>query len=749
LKPANIIVTKAGIKLVDFGLAKLVPAGPGSNVSVLPTQAGSNLTQEGMILGTFQYMPPEQLEGKEADARSDIFALGAVLYEMATGRKAFVGTSQASLIAAILSTQPPSMTSLAPMTPPALDRVVRTCLEKDPEDRWQSAHDVAGELKWIAEAGSQAGVPAPLVSRRKSRERLAWSAAAVFAIVAAAAIAGYVRRAPRPARTTVTSILVPEKRFVTFIAISPDAGKIAFAAASPGAKNQLWVRSLDSSAAQALPGTEGADHPFWSPDSRSIGFFAGGKLKRIEAAGGPALVLAETAPNGIGGSWNRDGTILFARPGAPISRIPDSGGSPEPVTRLDTARGETTHRYPVFLPDGRHFLYLAANLAGAPDDRANRIRVGSLDSKDDRELIRADSNTFYGNGHLFFQRDLDLFALAFDPKTLAVAGAPIPVSQQVARSALYWNFGVFSVAENGTVAYGGAAETASRLLWFDRTGRQTGAVGEPAFLFEPPRISPEGRRAAVAVRDPSTRKSDVWILDLERGVQTRLTTGPGDNTTPSWSPDGARVLFSSDRKHQADIYRKTVSGSGAEEPVLEGEGQRLADDWSRDGRFLAFELREPKGDRKVALSVLELATGKITTFHSRGVDNGEARFSPDGRWLAFSSDESGRFEVYLAAFPGPGEKIQLSTSGGYGLAWRRDGKELYYLSSDGKLMAVQIRSSDPPIQADAPQVLFEPHPLATAFDAAPDGQRFLVVSSGLEQSPPITLIQNWAPRQTR
>jgi Tol biopolymer transport system component len=750
LKPANIIVTKAGIKLVDFGLARLVPARAGSDVSILPTQAGTNLTQQGMILGTFQYMSPEQLEGKDADPRSDIFALGAVLYEMATGRKAFAGASQASLIAAILGTQPPSMSSLAPMTPPALERVVRTCLEKDPDERWQSAHDVAGELKWIAEAGSQAGTPAPVLLRRKSRERLAWAIAAVLAVVSAAAIAGYVRRAPKPAPMTMTSILVPDKRFVNFLAISPDATRIAVAAAPPGARAQLWVRLLDEPTSRALPGTEGAELPFWSPDGRSIGFFADGKLKRIEVSGGPAVVLADAAPNGIGGTWNRTGTILFARPGLPISRIPESGGAPEPVTHLDASRGETTHRYPFFLPDGKHFLYLAANLAGGPNDRANRVRVASLDSKDDRDLAPVDSNTQYASGRVFFQRDLDLFALEFDPKTFRSRGSPIPVAEQVGRSQAYWNLGMFSVAEAGTIAYPVASNATSRLLWFDRTGRQIGTVGDPATFsqFNPLSLSPDGRRAAVAIRDTSTRKVDVWIRDLERGTQTRLTTGPGDNENPIWSPDGRRVLFTSDRKHQGDIYGKTGSG-GAEDPVLEGEGQRITDDWSPDGRFVAVEFREPKGSRRVALSILDMSTGKLTPFHQRGVDGGDARFSPDGRWLAYSADDSGRMEVYVAAFPGAGSSAQVSTSGGFAPAWRRDGRELYYLSSDGKMMSVEIPPAGPSFEPGVPKVLFEPHPLPITYAATPDGQRFLVLSSGDEQSPPITLIQNWVPRPAR
>ncbi len=746
LKPGNVMLTKTGVKLLDFGLAKAIkPASQRSELTALPTMAGSpNLTQEGTILGTFQYMAPEQLEGKEADARTDIFAFGAVLHEMATARKAFEGQSQASLIAAILEHTPPPISTIQPMTPPALDRVVRTCLAKDPEDRWQSAHDVASELKWIAEAGSQAGAPAVVVKRRRSREWLAWTVAAVLLAVATAAIAGYVRRAPKPARIVRSSLLLPEMRFLNFLAISPDGSQLAFVASSPGGKGVLWVRSLDGISAQPLPGTENAEFPFWSHDGRSLGFFADAKLKRIEAAGGPAVILCDAGPNGLGGTWNSDGVILFGLPGAPISRIPASGGTPAPVAPLDPGRRETTHRYPWFLPDGRHFIYLAANLAGAPDDPANLIRLASIDSKEDRAIMPGHSNTMFANGHLLFERDGSLFAQRFDTKSLRTTGELLAIGERISVSVDFWRYALFGAAESGMIAYGTTAEAPSRLLWLDRAGRQIGTVGEPAFYREP-RISPDGRRLAVTLFDPSTRKTDIWLYELTRGIRTRFTSGPSSNNgTPIWSPDGQHIVFLTDRKHQADLYRKATSGAATEEPLLEGEGQRIPDDWSSDGRFLALEFREPKGDRLVTLSILPLAgEPKLSAFFRRGVNPGEARFSPDGRWLAYSTEESGRSEVYVAPFPGPGGKWQVSTNGGFGPAWRRDGKELFYLSSDSKVMAVEIRASGTTLDPGVPQVLFEPHPLAIAYDAAADGQRFLMVSAGIEQSPPITLVQNW------
>jgi Tol biopolymer transport system component len=759
LKPGNVMLTKSGVKLLDFGLAKAVaPARMQSRLTSLPTmEGGAKLTQEGTILGTFQYMAPEQLEGKEADARTDIFAFGSVLYEMATGKKAFSGTSQASLIAAILDRDPAPISTVQPMSPPALDRVVKTCLAKDPEDRFQTAHDVKLQLQWIVEGGSQAGVAAPVVARRKSRERLAWGLFAAAALAATFFASGYLRRAPMPASAVRTSVILPEKQFLHFIAISPDGRRLAFVAGTPGGKRQIWVRQLDTLAAQPLPGTENADLPFWSPDGRSLGFFADGKLKKIDTVSGPAVILCDAGPNGLGGTWSREGVILFAQPSAPISRVPETGGTPVPVTKLDSSRHESTHRFPSFLPDNRHFLYVAANLLGAPDDPANLIRVASIDSKDDQALIPAYSNTIYAasaagaaEGHLLYQRDGSLFAQPFDPARLKTSGQAVPIAEHVAAYSAIWRQTTFCAAENGTVAYGMARTTPSTLFWFDRNGRQLGTVGAPAFFTSGLtsgvgrfRISPDGRQIAATIFDPSTRTSDIWLHNFDRGIRTRLTSGPASAADPVWSPDGKHIVFGSNRKHQADLYRKPAGG-GVEDAVIEEEGFRVADDWSPDGRFLAMELREPKGERKVSLSVLPLSGGKITTYLRRGTSTGDSRFSPDGRWLAYTSDESGRYEIYVGAFPGPGARWQISSEGGVQPRWRRDGKEIYYLSSDLRLMSVEIRLSGDALEPGIPVLLFEPHPLPSIYDASADGQRFLFLPSGAEQSQPITLVQNWA-----
>jgi len=754
LKPGNVMLTKSGVKLVDFGLARFAPPVSGlSGMSVLPTQAGANLTEEGTILGTFQYMAPEQLEGKDADARTDIFALGTVLYETATGQKAFSGTSQATLIAAIIGTYPPPISTIQPMIPPALDRVVKTCLAKDPEDRWQTAHDVMLELKWVAEGGSQAGVPAPIVARRKSRERLAWALFAVAALAAAALAIGYVRRAPVPARTFRSSILLPEKMSIACPTLSPDGSRLAFLAGeSGGSKHLLWVRPLAALSAQPLPGTENAQLPFWSPDGRSIAFFADKKLKRIDIVGGPALTVCD-ADDGLGGAWNREGTILFALPSSPLYRVPASGGTPIAVTRLDASRHETTHRYPQFLPDGRHFLYLAGNLAGGPNDPANQIHVGSLDSKEDRPVLRADSSAIFASagssaGYLLFARDGNLLAQAFDPRRLEASGDLFPVAQEISLYRQFWNFANFSTSENGVLAYQTQRTLSSQMRWFDREGRKVGDLGAVGD-YSSPRISPDGKRIAVNATDATTRKRDIWIYDLARGTPTRLTGGGSDNAVAVWSPDGNSILFLSDRKHQADLYVKATAGGGGEEALLEAEGQKIPSDWSADGQFIAFESREPAGQRRVTLSILPVAgERKPRPFLQRGSEVGTSRFSPDGRWLAYTSLESGRWEVYVAAFPGPGGRWQVSTAGGHDPRWRRDGKELFYISDDRRIMSVEIKS-DTTFEAGVPKPLFETTIAGLAplslYDVSADGQRFLIVTPvGAQAASPLTLVVNWA-----
>jgi eukaryotic-like serine/threonine-protein kinase len=747
LKPGNVMLTKSGVKLLDFGLAKAVaPAKQPSGMTSLPTMASSPLTQEGTILGTFQYMAPEQLEGKEADARSDIFAFGAVLYEMATGKKAFAGSSQASLISAIMKEDPTPIAALQPMTPPALDRVVKTCLAKDAEDRFQTAHDAKLQLQWIAEMGSAAGVPAPIVARRRSRERLAWTGFAIAALAAALFAAGYLRRAPRPERGIRATLPFPEKMFLGELALSPDGNRLAFTASKVGMEPALWVRDLDGSSAQPVAGAENAYFPFWSPDSRSIGFFAAGKLKRVDASGGAILTVCD-AVRGVGGTWNRDGTIVFApAPTSALYQVAAGGGKPVPVTKLDASRHEAAHRYPQFLPDGRHFLYMAGNLGGATDDPANAIRVGSLDGSVDKLLVKTLSNAGYASGYLLYGRDGTLLAQRFDTSKLEVRGEPVPAVPKIGLSSWHSNW-LFSASENGRLVAAPVFAPPSRLVWFDRNGKETGSIGEPA-PFGNLRLSPDGRKVAADVYDPVHDTSDIWIYDAETGMGAKFVFGQAHETNPVWSPDGSRVVFVSDRKAKSgrgDLWMKPLDG-GKEEIFTESEDARTPEDWSKDGRFISCNVIPARGKRDYEVWVVDTAEqNRVAPFATGALAAVSSRFSPDGRWIAYASNESGRFDVYVRPFPSGAGTWQVSTAGGGSPVWRRDGKELFFVSLDSKIMAVSVEA-DSKFHAGTPVVLF---PLRASggtanYDVSHDGQRFLVNSPASDiASPPIDLFVHW------
>ena len=749
LKPGNVMLTKSGVKLLDFGLAKPVASIASKGTSTaLPTQA--DLTREGTILGTFQYMAPEQVEGKEADARTDIFSLGAVLYEMATGKKAFSGATQASLISSILRDEPPSISQVAPMTPPALDRVVKTCLAKDPEERWQSAGDVAKELKWIAE-GSAAGVAAPasVSSRRRFREQIAWGIAALA--VAAAAWLGLFRARPAAtpaARLLRTNVLLPERVGLNNAVVSPDGTRLVFSGTDTTGKVQLWIRPLDAYTATPIAGTENAILPFWSPDGRFVGFFADKKVKRIEAGGGSPIVLYEV--DGVGGAWGANGDILVSAPSGPILKLPAAGGKAEPVTKLDATRGETAHRYPFFLPDGKHFLYLALNLSGNSRDPANRIWVGSVDGSPAKPLIPANFNAQYADGQLLFIRGGDsggsLLAEPFDPARLETRGEPVTVAEQIGLYGDFLGYGDFSVSAQGTLLYD-AFRFITRLEWFDRGGKSTGMLGEPATHFNPS-ISRDGERIAFDVYDPGTNSTQIWIAEVSRGVRTRLTSPPATNSLPVWSPDGSRILFQSDRKHQADMFIRSVGGTGSEESLTDENGQKLVADWSQDGKFILFFDREAAGTRLMQMSAMPLAGDRkpFVILPRSPNDFGTARFSPDGYWVAYDVDESGRREIYVVSFPDGRQKVQISNSGGVNARWARGGKEIIYLAFDGKLMSVDIDASRGGLRAGTPKALFQlPEGAGFAgWDVSGDGERFLINVPVIKSSSvPLSVVVNW------
>jgi len=759
LKPGNIMLTKSGTKLLDFGLAKLKQeAAPASaQLTELPT-AKDPLTAQGTLLGTLQYMAPEQVEGKEVDARTDIFAFGAVVYEMATGKRAFEGKTQASLIAKILEIDPPPISSLQPMTPPALDRVVKKCLAKEPEKRWQTASDVCDELKWIAEGGSQTGMAAPVSATRKnplSDARLAWIvAAAIFLAALALASFAYSRRAPQQAHAVRFTLFPPEKWSLAGtgavttgatapVNISPDGQQVAFVAVSDEGKTLLWVRSLDTLTAVSLAGTEGASAPFWSPDSRSLGFFAGGKLKKLDLAGGPPVTLCD-APDNRGGTWNRDGLIVFAPTNtSALQKVPASGGAPAPATVL--GQGELGHIRPSFLPDGRHFLYSSI----APHQGlGGPIYQGSLDSANRKALFNANSaNALYSQGYLVFLRETTLVAQPFDARRLELTGDAFPIVERIRTSASTQPYGYFSVSENGALAYQTGAETAnSQLLWFDRTGKQIGALGDPA-AYSALELSPDGKRASVNIPDEAGKGRDIWLYDLPRGLRTRFTFGPADVSGSVWSPDGSRIVYSSRRKGSFDLYQKASSGAGSEEMLLESSVDKYPASWSPDGRFVLYE--SLSSSRTADLFVLPL-TGDRKPFpllqtQFGGTDDG--RISPDGRWVAYRSNESGRSEIYVAPFPAPGGKWQLSTAGGYFPRWRHDGSEIFYLTPDNKLMAASVNGKGTGFEVGAVNPLFATH-IATLgsyqYDVSADGQRFLINTSPEQAtSSPITVVLNW------
>jgi len=756
LKPGNVMLTKSGVKLLDFGLAKAwAPVSSASSLTALPTQAPA-LTAEGTLLGTLQYMAPEQLEGKEADARTDVFALGTVLYEMATGRKAFSGGSQASLISAIMSSEPPSLSTHQPMSPPALDRIVRTCLAKDPEDRWQTARDMALQLRWLLEAGSHPEIAPRPVARRGLRQAIPWAIAGLCLALLLFAIFLASRRQAEQPRTVRAFIPPPGKSVFHFageansgpVTVSPDGRRLAFVAADQDGRTQLWVRPLDALEAFPIPRTESASFPFWSPDGRFLGFFANGKLRTVEASDSPAppRVLADVF-EGRGGSWSINGTILYSHGYSHrglLYRVSSSGGKSAAATTLDEKGGEQGHCWPLFLPDGRRFLY---NVRFA-DAARNAIYAGSLDSDEKTFVLRADSNMAFAAGYLLFRQGERLLAARLDARTLAIAGEPLPVAERVEYFAPTGG-SIFS-ASGSVLAYSAQGEGwLSRLVWLDRTGKELGTVGPPANNFSG-RLSPDGTRVALSLMDArSSAKPQLWIYETSRGTGTQLTYGDWVNVWAVWSPDGGRLVFASSRKGKWDLYEIGLRDR-EERVLLESGNSKLPNGFSRDGRFLLYEEIDPQTNRDI--KVLPL-TGdrRPRALVATPFDERSAQFSPDGRFVAYVSDEPGRNEVYLAAFP-EGARRRVSTEGGSQPRWSADGRELFYIAPGRKLTAVTVdtRGAEPVLgQA---RTLFQMPPLArggtafgvpTKYDVSPDG-RFLVHARLAEEAPvPITLVLNW------
>ena len=761
LKPGNIMLTSDGVKLLDFGLAKFRGSAtpPISGVSIAATmatpmgQAGPPLTGQGTIVGTLHYMSPEQLEGRDPDARCDLWALGCVLYEMVVGRRPFDGASGATLIGAIVRDQPPAVSSAHALASRGLERVVERCLEKDPNQRWQTAADLRSELLWVAsESGVRArGEDAPV----RPRTRRVPVPIAVFgiAIVAlgigvAAGIglrreqaAGVLRFSVFPeSGTTLTP--APVSRTVQ-AALSPDGRYLTFVASSAGTP-RLWLRALDAVAATALPGTEGAAFPFWAPDSRAIGFFTRGKLHRIDINGSGLHALA-VAPSARGGSWNADGTILYApTSGAGLMRVPAGGGTAQPATSLAAGNRQrfSAEYWPTFLPDGRHFLSFA--LSGSKDDRG--VYIGSLGSLETKQLAKTDTMAAYASGHLLFVRDGTLVAQPFDLGRLELTGTATAIAEHIGYYPNYGHAG-FSVSPNGLLIYAPSATTAGQLTWIDRSGTRGTTVGPPA-TYATPQLSPDDSRMVAGVIDPLTATNDLWLFELNRGTSSRLTFDPASDFFPIWSPDGRTLVFSSDRSGIPDLYRKPSSGIGQEERVLSSPRMRFPTDWSRDGRTLVFQESTERG---YDLMLLPMGSGaQPVPFLQSPFNEGQGRLSPDGRWMAYISDESARVELYVQPVPPTGSKWQVSTNGGSQPAWRRDGRELFYITADGKMTAVSVNSAAKEFDFGVPHTLFD---VVTADVSAPfywhyavrsDGQRFLVNVLNVDSyAIPITVIVNW------
>jgi len=747
LKPGNVMLTRSGVKLLDFGLAKHRAAAVQSEISQLsslPTELTPSrpaLTEQGTIMGTFQYMAPEQLEGKEADARTDIFAFGCVLYEMATGRKAFSGKSRASMIGAILRDHPAPISSIAPMTPPALDRLVQTCLAKEPEDRFQTAHDVKLQLQWIAEGGSQAGAPAVVASRRKTREKIAWATAGVLALAAALLAVGFVRRAPSPEPPMRFQVMPPDGLSgIETPKISPDGKFVAFSATGENGKTQIWLRPLESLEQHPIPGTEGASfRPFWSPDSRHLGFVAEGKLKKVDIFGAPPQTICD-ATTGADGSWGKDGVILFdGQVSDPIRRVPASGGTPQIAVK---GRENQSVGWPSFLPDGRHFLYF--EFGGK--SREGRLIAASLDTKENpKEILASDSlPQFAPPGQLLYVKEGTLVAQRFDPKALKVIGEPVPVAEKIGMSSNGQSD--FSASENGVLVYRGGVSNEDRLLWADRNGKTLSEIDKPA-RYETTALSPDGTRLAMDMRDSRSDKGVIWIRDLAREVTSRLTFSPSSETAPIWSPDGSRILFSSNRKGFASLYEKAASGTGAEREVWSCGDTVVANDWSRDGKFVAVNRLSAKTSWDVWIVPMDGSAKPFAFVESPSTDVVPV-FSPDGRYIAYMANETGRMEVYVQQFPGPGGKWQVSATGGLEPHWSADGKQIYFRSLDSKIMSVPVEAGAT-FAAGVPQALFDariqPGTRRNDFLVSNDGQKFLILSPlGKERIVPITVVLHWA-----
>jgi Tol biopolymer transport system component/tRNA A-37 threonylcarbamoyl transferase component Bud32 len=762
LKPGNVMLTRAGVKLLDFGLARSFSVQPDSAAALtaLPT-VPPNLTQEGSILGTVQYMAPEQLEGKTSDARTDIFAFGALLYEMATGRKAFTGSSQASLISSIMKEDPAAISTISPMSPPSLDRVVRTCLAKDPDDRWQTARDVGLQLQGIRDdrsASQPAVLPAP--GRRRRTALLPWLLAAASLVLA---VFGWTHRPPPGRDLPVLRTYLPPPPNANFhtlganvggVALSPDGRRLAFGAHEADGMHRLWVRDLDLLEPYAVVGADEAIFPFWSPDSRSIGFFARGKLKVVEASPNPpaARELADVIePRGA--SWGEDGTIVYAPQNYKgLMRVPAAGGTPTPATALDASTGETSHRWPYFLPGGKRLLYMARSPdPKSPIEVRNEIVVASLDGKERRVVIPAAlgaTRTVYtAPGFLLFRRGTNLMALAFDLDRLQTSGEPLLVAKDV-QGFLATGLSIFSTTPELLVYSTRVSDSPSSLVLLDRSGKQLSTIMAGGMSINLA-LAANGKTVAVArVEEPFP--PDLWLSDIGVAREIRLTRDAVPQVAPVFQPDGNRLFYSAISNGPWAIWEMSLPGGKDVKPFLESETTKTPTDASPDGRWLMY--REYNAGTRGDLKYVALEGDRTPrTYIATADDETHAKFSPDGRWVAYVSDDSGRKEVYVAAFPDPARRFRVSTSGGMQPQWSHDGKELFYLQAD-QLMASSVAHKGDDLAFSQSQPLFKllfysrmnpGFDLVAPYAVTPDGNFVAFVRSSKEVTPPLVVVQNW------
>jgi Tol biopolymer transport system component len=784
LKPGNVMLTKSGAKLMDFGLAKpnALATGPSSgtpSISSMATMAGSmanmagNLagtisnmaspvTVAGTMVGTVQYMSPEQIQGKEADARSDIFAFGAMLYEMLAGKRAFEGKSQLSVASAILDREPEPLSTVQPLTPPAIEHVVRTCLAKEPEDRFQSAHDLKLQLQWIAGAGSQLGAPAIVTSRRKSTGRILTAAMAagwllaIVAAVLAIMYAGRLNSAQQPVHASLeppagfelssvitgAPVLSPDGKQIAFLmtkkTLAPTPVAIATHSIDTFSPHTIFVRQIDSNEVTSLAGTDGAFFPFWSPDSKYIGFFADGKLKKILASGGPAQTLCD-APDGRGGTWNDHGTIVFSpRISGPLQSVSDGGGAPVEVTRPLKNVPEFTHRNPYFLPDGKHFLFVQN---GGTAGRVSGVYGASLEGGEPTQILPAGSNVAYSDGYLFYVKDGTLTAQAFNPSSLRFEGNAISIAAGIEFHGPR-NLAYFSVSRN-LLVYRKAAVEDRELVWLDTSGKVVDRWGEPA-PYNGSNFSPGSRMTILSRAGANGSLGSLWLGDPQRKTVQRLTADSGLIQSAVVSADGNSVFIATSAFSSSSLVRRTLTASGTEEKMLDGlEGSYDVSSVSQDGRYLFMDKQDSKTnwdiyymDLKGERKLVPLLTGP---YAERG-----STISPDNKWLAYTSDETGKVELYLTPFPGAGSKWQVSSNGiGGEFDWSSDSKNLHYREGD-KVYNVEVHANAGRPDFSPPKELMSIPRNAMLISISSDGKRALAAQPvGDSADAPIDFIFNW------